>query len=287
MTTRHSHKPAVPRAKKSIAAGEYDSQRIAAAIKPIRLHFFPSLKSTNDHAAVLRKRRELFAPALVLANRQTAGRGRGSNTWWSGPGSITATFVFRADMHLAAHHVPLIAGLAVRDAVAELIGYQQVQLKWPNDLVYCDRKLAGLLCERLGAIDLIGVGINVNLPREKGRPVPQGPPPKSLRSSAVWMGQIAAWEFDLNQVVIAVAQSLHRALGRRAETPFAQVLARYDRHHALVGRRISVSDMDGTPPLLGVCEGLDSVGRLLLRPGKGAAETGLQRLITGTVRLLR
>jgi BirA family biotin operon repressor/biotin-[acetyl-CoA-carboxylase] ligase len=264
---------------KKTAGGEYDPRRIGTAIKPMRLRFFPTLKSTNDHAVALRKRRQLFAPSLVLARRQTAGRGRGSHTWWSGPGSITATFVFRADMHLAAHHVPLIAGLAVRDAVASLLEDQQVQLKWPNDLVYCDRKLAGLLCERVGAIDLIGVGINVNLP---GRPVP-----KLLARSAIWMEQIAARQIDLNQVVITVARSLHKALGRRAETPFGQILARYDRHHALLGRRISVSEDDGTPPLAGICEGLDSVGRLLLRPGKAAPENGLQRLITGTVRLLR
>jgi BirA family biotin operon repressor/biotin-[acetyl-CoA-carboxylase] ligase len=285
----------MPRAKKPTAVGEYDPQRIAAAIKPMRLRFFPSLRSTNDHAAVLRRRRDLFAPSLVLAKRQTAGRGRGSNTWWSGSGSVTATFVFRADMHLAAHHVPLIAGLAVRDALAELIDDKQVQLKWPNDVVYCDRKLAGLLCERLETVDQIGVGINVNLPspkghnsdREEGRKSPRQLPPKSLLSSAVWMEQIAARQTDLNQVVIAVAKSLHRALGRRTETPFAQILARYDRHHSLHGRRISVSDMDGTPPLRGVCEGLDSVGRLLLRPGKGTAGNAPQRLITGTVRVLR
>src|SRR5437870_10115121 len=84
-------------------------------IKPFRLHFFPTLRSTNDHAAALRKRGDLFAPAVVLAARQTAGRGRGANTWFSAPGSLTVTFVLAADASFAPHHLPLAAGLAARN----------------------------------------------------------------------------------------------------------------------------------------------------------------------------
>src|SRR5438270_7466674 len=71
---------------------------LRAGVKPFRLHWFPTLRSTNDHAAAMRKRGELFAPAIVLTGRQTAGRGRGSNTWWSGAaGMLTVTFVFPVD----------------------------------------------------------------------------------------------------------------------------------------------------------------------------------------------
>src|SRR3954470_17990529 len=108
---------------------------LRTALRPFRLHWFPELGSTNDHAAALRKAGELFAPAVVLAGRQTAGRGRGGNTWWSGPGCLTVTFVLPVDERLAAHQVPLIAWLAVRNAAAELAGSDAVKLKWPNDLV--------------------------------------------------------------------------------------------------------------------------------------------------------
>src|SRR5689334_12502800 len=71
----------------------FDLSRLRSSIKPFRLHFFTRLRSTNDHAATLRKHKKLFAPAIVLTSHQLAGRGRGSNSWWSGDGSLTVTFV--------------------------------------------------------------------------------------------------------------------------------------------------------------------------------------------------
>src|SRR3954466_4129254 len=126
-------------------SNHFDLARIRHGIKPFKLHWFPRLRSTNDHAAVLRGRRELFAPAIVLTGHQIAGRGRGSNTWWSNSGVLTATFVFPIDERLAPHHLPLLAGLALRDAVAALVPATPIKLKWPNDLLANGLKLAGLL----------------------------------------------------------------------------------------------------------------------------------------------
>jgi BirA family biotin operon repressor/biotin-[acetyl-CoA-carboxylase] ligase len=140
----------------------FDLARLRAGLKPFKLHWFPCLRSTNDHAAELRRRGTLFAPAVVLTGRQIAGRGRGNNAWWSSGGSITVTFVFPVEEHLSPHQVPLLAGLAVCDAAAELSGNADVSLKWPNDVLHDGKKLAGLLCERVRKADLIGVGVNVN-----------------------------------------------------------------------------------------------------------------------------
>src|SRR5438067_5204541 len=97
-------------------------------LRPFRLHWFPRLRSTNDHAAELRRRGKLFAPAMVLTSKQIAGRGRGSNSWWSSEGSLTVTFVFPVEEHLSPHQIPLVAGLAVRDAATELSGDESVAL---------------------------------------------------------------------------------------------------------------------------------------------------------------
>src|SRR3954466_3467714 len=85
-------------------------------LKPFRLHFFPRLRSTNDHAVLLRKRGDLFAPAIVLTLHPIAGRGRGRNAWWSGPGALTVTFIVPIEKTRDPHQIPLIAGLAVRNA---------------------------------------------------------------------------------------------------------------------------------------------------------------------------
>jgi BirA family biotin operon repressor/biotin-[acetyl-CoA-carboxylase] ligase len=248
-------------------------RELRASVKPFRLHFFSRLRSTNDHAAVLRKRGELFAPAIVLTSHQMAGRGRGANTWFSSRGVLTATFVFPIEHHLAPHQIPLVAGLAVRDAAAEVVMNSQIQLKWPNDILHDNKKLAGILCERVHQADFIGVGLNVNLsPRDT---------PASLRSSITSLSQIASCGFDMTAVLIALAQHLHHALSRRGQRPFGETLRRYDECHGLLNRRVTITTSGEEAAITGHVQGLDREGRLLLR-----TRAGSRAIIAGHVQLL-
>jgi BirA family biotin operon repressor/biotin-[acetyl-CoA-carboxylase] ligase len=250
----------------------FDLARLRQSIKPFRLHFFTRLKSTNDHAAALRKRGKLFAPAVVLTSHQLAGRGRGSNTWWSGEGSLTVTFVLPVHEHRLPHQVPLIAGLAVRNALAAHSGIEDIQLKWPNDLLHHGKKLAGLLCERLDRIDLIGLGLNVNVEMKHV--------PRSLRPRVTSLLDIAKVRFDSTSVLADMARALHQSLSHRDEPPFPQMLREYDRHHALIGRKVTITNVPGEEALSGTCVGLDPMGRLLLRN-----QSGVWRIIAGQVQL--
>jgi BirA family biotin operon repressor/biotin-[acetyl-CoA-carboxylase] ligase len=243
-----------------VKANTFNLARLRRDLKPFKLHWFPRLRSTNDHAAELRRRGELYAPAVVLTGRQIAGRGRGSNSWWSSGGSITVTFVFPVEEHLSPHQVPLLAGLAVRDAAAEIVGDVGVSLKWPNDVLYGGKKLAGLLCERVSKADLIGVGVNVNNDPLKA--------PAALRGQITSLAAIAGRAIDINETLIALARHLHRAMSRRGDRLFVETLNRYDEHHALVGRKVSVVEAGSGRVVSGRCAGLDSNGRLVLRNGR-------------------
>ncbi len=249
-----------------------DLRRLRNLIKPFRLHWFPRLCSTNDHALALRERGDLYAPAVVLTGHQLAGRGRGSNTWWSGSGSLTVTFALPIEEGVAPHGLPLIAGLAVRDAVSEILKIDDlVKLKWPNDLLAADRKLAGLLCERAHKVDLIGLGLNVN--------VTERDVPANLRNKVTSLSQLAAEDLDMTDVLSTIAHHLLTALSHRREQSFAAMLKRYDVHHSLVGRRVKITTAPNEPPVVGQCEGLDSIGRLLVRQSNGTQ----QRMIAGHV----
>jgi BirA family biotin operon repressor/biotin-[acetyl-CoA-carboxylase] ligase len=205
----------------------------------------------------MRKRGELFAPAVVLAGRQTAGRGRAGNRWWSGTGVLTVTFAMPIEEHLLPQQIPLVAGLAARNSAAQLAENEEISLKWPNDLVYQGRKLAGLLCERVHRVDLIGLGVNLNLDPS------QAPP--SLRQRITSLSAIAGREFDPTQALICLAREIYRMLSRRGEHPFPAIIQEYDRHHALVGRRITVTASPAEGPITGLCQGLDQWGRLIVR----------------------
>jgi BirA family biotin operon repressor/biotin-[acetyl-CoA-carboxylase] ligase len=250
----------------------FNLARLRNELRPFRLHWFPRLRSTNDHAAVLRECGNLFAPAVVLTGHQLAGRGRGGHRWWSAGGSLTVTFVLPADEAIEAHQVPLLAGLAVRNAAAKLSGSDAIQLKWPNDILHKDRKLAGLLCERMRKVDLIGVGLNVNVD------VAQAPP--DIRQRVTSLKQIAGGKsFDMTDTLLAIASELRETMRRRTQHPFAALLAEYDQHHALIGRRLSVLEPGAATAVSGKCEGLDEVGRLRVRSADGL----LHRIISGQV----
>ncbi|HZK79847.1 MAG TPA: biotin--[acetyl-CoA-carboxylase] ligase [Humisphaera sp.] len=251
-------------------SASFNLARLREGLKPFRLHWFPRLGSTNVHAAAMRREGGLYAPAVVLAGRQTSGRGRGANTWFSTGGSLTVTFALPIADRIFPHQLPLIAGLAARNAAAELTGDNGVQLKWPNDLLYGGRKLGGLLCERIDKADLVGLGLNVNLD-------PADAPPH-LKDRITSLAIIASRSIDLTDALICVARHLRLMVVGGAERPFAEVLREYDSHHALIGRKVSVSVNDGEPPLTGRVEGLDEMGRLLLR-----SRNTLHHIISGQV----
>lgn len=206
----------------------------------------------------MRRRGELFAPAVVLTGRQTAGRGRGTNTWWSSAGVLTVTFILPLDEQRQPQQLPLLAGLAVREAAEELTGSLEMQLKWPNDVLWQGRKLAGLLCERAHKADLVGIGLNVSF---KGARVP-----RSLRPSIVALAQIAPSPPSLTDALLSLSRHLMTVLQQSKSQLYAKILRQYDRHHALIGHTVKV-DCGFGQIVRGRCEGIDDLGRLLVREG--------------------
>jgi BirA family biotin operon repressor/biotin-[acetyl-CoA-carboxylase] ligase len=131
-----------------------------------RLEVFDDIDSTSAEA---RRRMERgAAPSFyILGLRQTAGYGRRGSQWVQASGDVAVTYVTSADA--PAERVAewsFISGLAVRDAIAAFAAGVRLDLKWPNDILAANGKIAGLLCEyrpgRAGEADLaIGVGVNV------------------------------------------------------------------------------------------------------------------------------
>jgi BirA family biotin operon repressor/biotin-[acetyl-CoA-carboxylase] ligase len=247
---------------------QYDLARLKRGLKPFKLHWFPTLGSTNSHAAKMRREGRLLAPSVVLTGNQTAGRGRGSNVWHSTRGIITATFILPAHDSLPPQHVPLVAGLAVRDAVASF-GVEEVKIKWPNDLWIEDRKVAGLLCERIDKIDLIGVGLNVN--------TSSATLPGKLRTVATSMAAYSREPLVITEVLVRLAQALRSHLAD-SRTSLALLLPQIRAHDALLGRNIRIQDADGV--IEGRSRGIDAAGRL--RVWNGSHELAL---FTGSVSL--
>ncbi|MEM6393357.1 MAG: biotin--[acetyl-CoA-carboxylase] ligase [Planctomycetota bacterium] len=170
---------------------------------------YPSVGSTSDAAQEIAARawlgldagRAACEPVLVWADEQTAGRGRQGRSWASPLGGVylSVAYPWRRSARSYAGVVPLAAGLAVRDALVELCGLDadRLTIKWPNDVLLDERKVAGVLCERrvLGArlggdknddgVDVLVVGIGINRTAEPEALGPCRMPATSLRASGL------------------------------------------------------------------------------------------------------
>jgi BirA family transcriptional regulator, biotin operon repressor / biotin---[acetyl-CoA-carboxylase] ligase len=123
------------------------------------------------------------AGSIVLAEAQTAGRGRDGRTWQSPVGGIWLALLLRPRT-AALGIVSIRAGLVLADVVDELVGAPQARLKWPNDVLLRERKLAGVLCEgrwQGDALQWLGVGIGINV---------ANPLPPELRERAIALDEV-------------------------------------------------------------------------------------------------
>ncbi|HUO52163.1 MAG TPA: biotin--[acetyl-CoA-carboxylase] ligase [Gemmatimonadaceae bacterium] len=213
-----------------------------------RVEVYDSVTSTLDVAHALA---ESGAPAgtLVLAEEQTAGRGRGGRTWASAPGAgIWLTLIERPPDPAALEMLSLRIGLAAARALDRWTG-SPIRLKWPNDLYVGGEKLAGVLVEarwRDERLEWAAVGIGVNLRR------PLGVPGATLRKGATRVEVLA-------ELVPAL-----RAAAAAAGPLTAGELAAFAARDLARGRR-------STEPAAGTVGGIDPRGGLIIRTAAGDA----------------
>ena len=128
---------------------------------------FLELPSTQDRARACAVDPTSLAPRLIVADRQTAGRGREGNLWWTGTGSLAFSLLFDPGLfgcpRRPAPRLSLAVGVAAIDALAPRMPGLPVGLHWPNDVFVGVKKLAGILVEVLpDGQHIVGVGLNTN-----------------------------------------------------------------------------------------------------------------------------
>src|SRR5689334_643383 len=231
----------------------------------------PSTGSTN--ADLLARALNGEPEGVVLAaEEQTAGRGRMGRRWTSPPyAALTFSLLTRPDVPPARRGwLPLLAGVAVATAVTEVTGVE-ARLKWPNDVLAGEAKLAGILAEAAGDAVVVGIGLNVSTePAELSHlPAPTRPgalPATSLRAA----GAIALDRASLLLAILGELEHWYRAWQRAGGDPDRSGLrAEYTRLSATIGRTVR-AELPGGQALSGPVAGVDSDGRLLVRVSSGS-----------------
>jgi len=228
-----------------------------------RVLVYRETASTNDLALRLGAEGAQHG-TVVLADAQTAGRGRMGRRWESGPGlGLWFSVVLRPELPEA--HWPrltLCAALAVVSGIETVAPTVRAGIKWPNDIQCEARKLAGILLESRsgkGGFVVAGIGINVHHRPEDF--------PPDLRAIAGSVRMLAPVAVSREELAVAVLRALAGLWGEAADG-FEGIVAECERRSVLLGREVEVTA--GVERLVGIATGLDPLsGGLLLRGPEG------------------
>lgn len=238
------------------------------------LNHFYKIGSTNT-AAMAAAADGAAEGSVFLAEEQTAGRGRGANSWQSPHSTgIYCSVVLRPTLPPSeVLTLSLAAGLAVQAAIRQVDSRVEVDLKWPNDLLIGGKKVCGILTEMNAEVTrvryvVVGIGVNVNQAN-----FPNDLPATSLRL-------VTGSEWSRVELVGALLKSLDREYRQLVSDPdaHASILRRFAENSSWVfGKKVRIKE-DGSA-FEGTTEGLDGRGFLQVRTAHG-----VQTVLSGTVR---
>lgn len=242
------------------------SETLAAAWDVPRVETWARVGSTNDRALALAVAGA--APGTtVVADEQTAGRGRRGAAWRSAPGcGLWMSVVLEPTA--GDPRLPLLVGVACAEGIEAVADDVEVEVKWPNDLLIGARKVGGILVERVSGTVVVGIGINVRLPAEGFA--------SELATRATVLEVESGKRLARSELAGQVLAVLTARLA--AAAPFEQALRALTGRDALLDRAVSTEDKGD-----GVARGVDASGALVLERADGSRV----RVVSGSVRPAR
>ena len=246
-----------------------------------RLDIYAEIDSTNRVAEELARG---GAPegTTVLADAQTAGRGRLGRSFHSPPGcGVYLSLILRPRIRAdRAHHHGFVAALAVAEtAAAWLPPDVEVAIKWPNDVLLNGRKTSGINLpvqldgDRVTWL-VLGIGVNVNASMAEF--------PPELRPIATSLAEAGRQRLDRTRLAEALLERLEREIDAYRAGGFGQVLDAWQKYFKMRGSAVRIGGPGIAREVEGVVEGIDAEGALLVR-----TENARERILAGDVTLLR
>ncbi|MDP2945339.1 MAG: biotin--[acetyl-CoA-carboxylase] ligase [Atribacterota bacterium] len=240
------------------------------------VYYFPELKSTNIIAKekALHRAEGINEGTLIIAERQSAGKGRLGREWFSPAGGIWLSIILYPQ--LPPSYIPritLMTAVAVVKAIKMCVQIEP-QIKWPNDILINEKKVCGILTEMSAELDIInwvvvGIGINVNIDHRKF--------PEDIQENTISLKEVLGKEVlrvKMVQIFLQEFEKYYESLKRRE---FSSILREWKLYSHTLGRKIRV-DM-GERIVTGEAVNINEEGALILKKEDGE----LVEIISGTI----
>jgi len=226
-------------------------QRLRGTLFGKKIYSLEVIESTNTFARTLSDGEE---GTLVIAEEQTAGKGRQGRTWNSEKGkNLTFSVIMKPkNLQRAAGLLPLCAGLAVVEAVKTCTTIN-AECKWPNDVLIDGKKVCGILCETSTTGIVLGIGINVN----------QTSFPPELQPRAASLSLQTKREEDRLELLVIILERLEHWYKKLMGESILEIVNTWKAHSTMLGKQVKVSLHNQT--ISGIAVDLDLSGALLLQ----------------------
>lgn len=236
-------------------------QALTTSLLGSKIYLEDELESTNVRAKELA--RQGGGPGLVvLARRQSSGRGRLQRPWESPRGGLWMSVVLQPNLSLAdASKLTLAASVAIVDAVEELFSLR-LGIKWPNDLMFNGLKIAGILGEVVGEWNavqtlILGIGINANFPRKQLSPL----------FKATTLLEVLKVDVDLNILAATILKHLEKQVISLEGKAFEELRVCWLERAVSLGKEVRI--LRGEQVIQGIFKGITIDGVLLLETEGG------------------
>ncbi len=216
---------------------------------PLSEVYLESVDSTNSYLKRIVKEGEPPKGLAVMAESQTSGRGRLGRSWLSMKGDTLCMSICVKNKYREGF--TLLVALAVYDALKDFCSGLKLQVKWPNDIICENKKLCGILCERVNEYTIIGIGINVN---DKNFV-------SEISEKATSLYLLSGKKNDVKDVFKAVNKALEDTLTKYDFTLTEEAKVKYEKLCANLGQNVIAEDKSG------IAVGIDYNGSLQIKSG--------------------
>ncbi|HIO97266.1 MAG TPA: biotin--[acetyl-CoA-carboxylase] ligase [Leucothrix sp.] len=221
------------------------------------IHHFESVDSTNSWLQIKGQ-----CGDICISDTQTAGRGRRGNQWVSpDTGNVYFSLMWCFNNPKMPQHfslLGLVVGIAVAEAL-EALGLTGHGVKWPNDIFWQQKKLGGILIERVNQSNkvIIGIGLNVNMPEQEASKIDQN---ISSLSQALNTNADKSKQVSRDQLLIAMIQYLHKHLSQFESLSIESFMADWEKWDILKDQNVSF--MHQNKEIFGTVTSLDKHGQI-------------------------